>query len=108
MRSGPRSGDSSDDFNWYTKRATLTGVYSATVLYWLGDESTDSANTWAFLDRRIGDVMQIEKAKAEVKKNPVLRTLFAGPLWAASQIKAPTRVPRTDIPGIWPQNAPEA
>ena len=101
-------GDSSDDFNWYTKRATLTGVYSATVLYWLGDESTDSANTWAFLDRRIGDVMQIEKAKAEVKKNPVLRTLFAGPLWAASQIKAPTRVPRTDIPGIWPQNAPEA
>ncbi|MEM6825788.1 MAG: COQ9 family protein, partial [Pseudomonadota bacterium] len=70
-------GDTSEDVNWYTKRATLVGVYSATLLYWLGDDSPDQADSWAFLDRRIGDVMRIEKAKAEVKKNPVLKTLFA-------------------------------
>ena len=32
-------GDTSTDVNWYTKRATLAGVYSAVLLYWLGDES---------------------------------------------------------------------
>ena len=51
-------GDTSRDLNWYTKRATLSAVYSATVLYWLGDESQDNEATWAFLDRRIEDVMQ--------------------------------------------------
>jgi hypothetical protein len=65
-------GDASDDYNWYTKRATLSAVYGATVLYWLGDESPENRDTWAFLDRRIEDVMRIEKVKAEVQKNPVL------------------------------------
>jgi ubiquinone biosynthesis protein COQ9 len=32
-------GDTSDDLNWYTKRATLSAVYGSTVLYWLGDDS---------------------------------------------------------------------
>lgn len=101
-------GDTSDDVNWYTKRATLSGVYSATLLYWLGDDSQGHAATWAFLDRRIGDVMTIEKAKAGVRKNPLLRTLFAGPLWAASKIHAPRRTPRDDLPGVWPApGAPE-
>ena len=59
-------GDTSDDLNWYTKRSTLSGVYSSTVLYWLGDDSTGSRGTWEFLDRRIDDVMQIEKFKAEL------------------------------------------
>ena len=98
-------GDTSDDVNWYTKRMTLSGVYSATVLYWLGDDSPDHADTWAFLDRRIEDVMRIEKAKAQVRENPVLRTLFAGPLWAMSKVRAPARMPRTDIPGMWPHDA---
>jgi ubiquinone biosynthesis protein COQ9 len=70
-------GDTSEDVNWYTKRATLSGVYSATVLYWLGDISEEHADTWAFLDRRIGDVMQIEKLKAQVNKNPVLSKIMA-------------------------------
>jgi ubiquinone biosynthesis protein COQ9 len=69
-RSGTALGDVSDDYNWYTKRATLSGVYGATVLFWLGDESADHRDTWAFLDRRIEDVMRIEKVKAEVRKNP--------------------------------------
>lgn len=61
-------GDTSTDFNFYTKRAILAGVYSAVTITWFGDESEDYADTWAFLDRRIADVMKIEKAKAGVQK----------------------------------------
>ncbi len=86
-------GDTSDDINWYTKRATLSGVYGSTVLYWLGDESEGSVETWEFLDRRIGDVMQIEKIKAGVRDNPVLKGLFAVPMWAMGHVKAPRNKP---------------
>jgi ubiquinone biosynthesis protein COQ9 len=48
-------GDDRRDFSWWTKRATLSGVYGATVLYWLGDDSPGQAATWDFLDRRIAD-----------------------------------------------------
>jgi len=82
-------GDTSDDINWYTKRATLSAVYSSTVLFWLGDDSNACADTWQFLDRRIDNVMQIEKLKAGVRKNAVLKGLLAGPLWAMGQVKAP-------------------
>lgn len=61
------AGDNATDFNWYTKRAMLAGVYSTTLLYWLNDESNDMAATHAFLDRRINNVMAIEKAKGKVK-----------------------------------------
>ncbi len=94
-------GDTSDDVNWYTKRATLSGVYSATVLYWLGDSSEGHTATWAFLDRRIENVMQIEKLKAQVNANPVLSRVMAGPNWLLSHIKAPQRLPRTGLPGRW-------
>ena len=94
-------GDSSDDINWYTKRGTLSGVYTSTVLYWLGDDSPGHDNTWAFLDRRIDDVMQIEKIKASVRKSPILSRLFAGPAWMASHIKAPSRQAAPDMPGHW-------
>jgi len=94
-------GDTSDDVNWYTKRATLSGVYSATVLYWLGDTSDGHADTWEFLDRRIDNVMQIEKAKAQVRDSPTLSKLMAGPNWVMSHIKAPTRFPKGDLPGSW-------
>jgi ubiquinone biosynthesis protein COQ9 len=93
-------GDTSDDYNWYTKRATLSGVYGATVLYWLGDQSPESRDTWAFLDRRIEDVMRIEKVKADVRKNPVLSKLVAGPEWVLSRIKPPAKMARTDLPGM--------
>jgi ubiquinone biosynthesis protein COQ9 len=94
-------GDSSDDVNWYTKRATLSGVYGATVLFWLGDDSEDHAATWEFLDRRIDNVMQIEKMKASVRKNPVLSRMMAGPNWFAGQIKAPQKRPEMAMPGSW-------
>ena len=53
-----------DQEDW-TKRATLAGVYSSTLLYWLNDRSPGGEATWGFLDRRIDDVMKIEKWKAE-------------------------------------------
>ncbi|WP_299599859.1 COQ9 family protein [uncultured Tateyamaria sp.] len=94
-------GDTSDDVNWYTKRATLSGVYSSTVLYWLGDDSIDNQATWAFLDRRIDDVMQIEKVKAHMRDSKVLSTLFAGPNWLLDQINAPSHSSNSDLPGTW-------
>lgn len=94
-------GDTSEDVNWYTKRATLSGVYSATVLYWLGDTSEDHAETWAFLDRRIENVMQIEKLKAQVNNSPVLSKLMRGPNWLMSHVKAPQRTRQAGLPGRW-------
>jgi ubiquinone biosynthesis protein COQ9 len=61
------AGDTSTDFNFCTKRATLAGVYSSTLLYWLNDRSDGSEATWAFLDRRIDDVMKIEELKSRVR-----------------------------------------
>ncbi|MCZ4352288.1 COQ9 family protein [Roseovarius aestuarii] len=94
-------GDTSDDINWYTKRATLSGVYSATVLYWLGDTSDGDADTWAFLDRRIGDVMQIETMKAKLRDNKALTGLLAGPLSLLGRIRAPRAARADDLPGHW-------
>ena len=68
------AGDQSVDFNFYTKRATLAGVYSATVLFWLNDRSEGSAATWEFLDRRLDDVMKIEKLKSQIRAWPGART----------------------------------
>ncbi|WGW05348.1 COQ9 family protein [Tropicibacter oceani] len=91
-------GDSSRDFNWYTKRATLSAVYSSTVLYWLGDESPENTATWEFLDRRIEDVMRFEKTKAQMRDNPLLSRLMAGPGKLAERIKAPDGA-ASDLPG---------
>ena len=59
------AGDTSTDFNHYTKRMTLGAVYGSTLLVWLDDESEGWTETAAFLDRRIDDVMRFEKFKAE-------------------------------------------
>jgi ubiquinone biosynthesis protein COQ9 len=63
------TGDTSANFNWYSKRLTLSAVYGATLLYWLDDKSEDHAKTWEFLDRRIENVMQVENAKWKLKKS---------------------------------------
>jgi ubiquinone biosynthesis protein COQ9 len=60
--------DTSTDFNFYTKRALLAGVVTSTMLHWFADSSEGFADTWKFLDRRIADVMQIEKVKSQVFK----------------------------------------
>ena len=59
------AGDTSTDFNHYTKRMTLGAVYGSTLLVWLDDRSEGWSETAAFLDRRIDDVMRFEKFKAE-------------------------------------------
>jgi ubiquinone biosynthesis protein COQ9 len=92
-------GDTSEDINWYTKRATLSGVYSATLLYWLGDDSEGHAATWAFLDRRIEDVMRFETFKANLRENKALGRLLKGPLDVLGRIRAPKEM--TDMPGRW-------
>lgn len=77
------AGDTATDYNFYTKRALLAGVYSATLLYWLEDKSEGHEATWAFLDRRIANVMSIPKLTGKLRgvagklPNPLL--LFRGP-----------------------------
>lgn len=94
-------GDSSVDFNWYSKRATLSAVYGSVVLFWLGDDSPDHAATWAFLDRRIENVMQIEKLKAGLRDNPLVKALRSGPFSGAFQKVDAMRKPERpeDLPG---------
>jgi ubiquinone biosynthesis protein COQ9 len=62
------AGDTATDFNFYSKRGLLAGVYAATLLYWLDDTSEDYAETWAFLDRRIADVLKVPKATSRLKR----------------------------------------
>lgn len=90
-------GDISDDLNWYTKRATLSAVYGATVLYWLGDDSSGHQATWDFLGRRIDQVMQVEKLKAGFRENPLGKAIMAGPGKLFASIRAPHRP--DDLPG---------
>lgn len=77
------AGDTATDFNHYTKRLTLSGVYGSTLLAWMSDDSEGSAQTSAFLDRRIDDVMRFEKWKAEWRAGSINRpslTRFLGRL----------------------------
>lgn len=53
------AGDTSTDYNFYSKRLLLSGVYSSTLLFWLNDRSEGHAATWAFLDRRIEDALRL-------------------------------------------------
>lgn len=90
-------GDKSTDFSFYTKRALLAAVYSATLLYWLNDKSEGHTASWQFLDRRINEVMKIPQIKGQLRavfdRLPNPRNLFAkgagqlhaGPLHAGSR-----------------------
>lgn len=62
------AGDTATDYNFYTKRGLLAAVYTSTLLFWLNDTSEDYAETWAFLDRRIQNVMQIPKLTGRLKE----------------------------------------
>ncbi len=67
------AGDKATDFNHYTKRMTLGAVYASTMLALLDDETADLSDTRAFLDRRIDNVMQFERLKADVKSRGIHR-----------------------------------
>ena len=86
-------GDTSRDVNWYTKRATLSAVYSAAVLFWLGDES-GGEDTDAFINRRIANVMQFEKFKATMRGNSLVKAFMAGPGKILDKITAPGEAPK--------------
>lgn len=78
------AGDTATDFNFYTKRALLAGVYSSTVLYWLNDKSVVAADTWAFLGRRIDEVMQVPKLLGKVS---AVTARFPNPFRVAQRIR---------------------
>ncbi len=62
------AGDTSSDFNHYTKRMTLSAVYASTISVFVNDDSENFADSRAFLDRRIDNVMQFEKVKFQAKQ----------------------------------------
>lgn len=93
-------GDSSDDVNYYTKRATLSAVYGSVVLFWLGDDSENGAATADFIDRRIENVMQFESLKSALNENPLTKPFAAALGRLTSHIKAPSP-PAKDLPGSW-------
>ena len=94
-------GDKSDDLNWYSKRATLSAVWASTVLYWLGDDSTDQADTFAFIDRRIEDVMRIEKVKGQLRENALTKPLMDLQSKLFSRVRMPDMSHLNDLPGRW-------
>jgi ubiquinone biosynthesis protein COQ9 len=61
------AGDSATDFSFYTKRATLAGIYPATLLYWLEDRSPGFADTRAFLDRRLAEAARVGQARLRLQ-----------------------------------------
>ncbi len=87
-------GDTSRDYNWYTKRMTLSAVYSACVLFWLGDEAGE---TEAFIARRIANVMSFEKTKAKFRNSPFGKQFSATFGKIFENIKAPDAP--DDLPG---------
>lgn len=89
-------GDTSEDVNWYSKRATLSTVFGATVLYWLGDDSPELEDTRAFLERRIEGVMRFEKIKGRLRGLPgmgALTSLATGWIHRPHRAPAPGHLP---------------
>ena len=52
-------GDKATDFSFYTKRGTLAGVYSSTLMSWLGSYDPNLKKLEEFLDRRLDNVKLI-------------------------------------------------
>lgn len=85
------AGDTSTDYNWYTKRALLVGVYAATEFFMLTDCSPGYADTWAALDRRIEEVLQLgQAARDPVAALGSLGGAVSGALVQAAQLLAET------------------
>lgn len=90
-------GDTSEDGNWYSKRATLSAVWGSVVLYWLGDDSPGYAKTSDFIDRRIENVMQIETLKGKMRENPLTKPVMEVHAALFSKIRRPSKP--VDVPG---------
>jgi len=92
-------GDTSDDVNWYSKRAILSGVLGSVFLFWLGDTSEGDSATRDFIDRRIADVMRFERFKGQLRDSPALRPFMEIADRMGASIKPPRRGPFPDYPG---------
>ena len=57
------AGDTSADFSWYTRRASLTAIYGATLAFWLRDDSEDIGPALDFLDRRLEGLARITRCR---------------------------------------------
>ena len=93
-------GDDSHDFSWYSKRATLSAVWSSALLYWLGDDSPGASATREFVARRIDNVMQVEGVKAKIRANPIAAALLKGPQAILDRVRAPGDSARSEMPGF--------
>jgi len=69
-------GDQSKDFNWYSKRFTLSSVLMSSLIIWIDDHSLDSIETRGFISRRIENIMTLEKYKANAKKMPLVGNIL--------------------------------
>ena len=72
------TGDRATDFSFYTKRASLAGIYSATLLYWTMNSTADRAKTEVFLDQRMSELALIPKVTAPAKKMAEMGLKMAG------------------------------
>lgn len=79
------AGDQSTDFNWYTRRAVLAGIYNTTELVMMQDSSPDFEDTWRFLENRINDAMNVGHTAKQVKSTG--EALVQGLMGAAVTLK---------------------
>ncbi len=98
-------GDESRDYNWYTKRTTLSAVFSSCLLYWLGDASPNASATREFIHRRIDNVMSFEEVKSRVAANPIAAALLKGPQRLLDRVRAPDDTSGSALPGRWRRNS---
>lgn len=64
------AGDTSADFSWYTRRASLAGIYWATLAFWMRDDDPDIAEAMAFLDRRLADLGRLQRRRGGKRRAP--------------------------------------
>lgn len=64
------AGDTSADFSWYTRRATLAAIYAATIAWWMRDDDPDIADAMAFLDRRLAELARLQRRRRQAGTAP--------------------------------------
>ena len=94
------AGDTSTDFNHYTKRMTLGAVYGSTLLAWLDDQSEGWTDTGAFLDRRIDDVMKIREVEGGVARIQEHFSVYAASSAGCAIRRADHQLSRQSAPGL--------
>uniref|UniRef100_I3LHS7 Ubiquinone biosynthesis protein n=1 Tax=Sus scrofa TaxID=9823 RepID=I3LHS7_PIG len=92
------AGDQSTDFNWYTRRAVLAGIYNTTELVMMQDSSPDFEDTWRFLENRINDAMNMGHTAKQVKSTG--EALVQGLMGAAVTVSTAQLIPAPPAPAL--------